>query len=515
MHGHDPIEDLGLSCPYGGQFYICSNDLVRFIGCCSINPCGTRKGLCPDEHLKPASFEKEHQSEILPQACVNDNVDVSWYTCSGNTPAFLGCCAVNPCSKGGCPKRELRAAKLSDKTKNAETFLDGGPDYIPGYGPSGTGSGANPVSSLNVSSTVALSTLASSFLTSFTAETILGTTSLLANTPTSKPKDNDPGKDGRLCWLIPLCVVLPLTIIVSLIALCIRHKKKQAKRAREKEREEFFESLNRPVQPEPNPIAENNSETQESKPDELLPTQHDQVVQEIPRIELDAPQPSQDSYTAQRPQCAELDASQPVNNGRLAQNRPRLGRIQQVQQVQQHGLSTSGGSNSGQSPRRGHQSLNDGSRPSHMNATTSHTIAQQPGRNNNSLPSQNPEHGRYTRAQPTHLPDEPGRPAPSPAPAAPTIVHPQLPVISEGTGTPTSYEWPEVQRNLGVTNGSISRSSGSSEGSSKIAKGRRDTIGSDATFDSKLSDPLKKPRAACSCRDERCDYEGPKEKDEE
>ncbi|RSL82366.1 hypothetical protein CEP51_005186, partial [Fusarium floridanum] len=57
MESPDPISDLGLDCPFNGTFYICKDSPTRFIGCCTLNPCGTRKGLCPDEHLEPATYD--------------------------------------------------------------------------------------------------------------------------------------------------------------------------------------------------------------------------------------------------------------------------------------------------------------------------------------------------------------------------------------------------------------------------------------------------------------------------
>ncbi|KAM0346713.1 hypothetical protein ACHAPU_005428 [Fusarium lateritium] len=215
MSDYDPLINLGLNCPYEGLFYICSNDPIRFIGCCSINPCGTRKGLCPDQHLKPASFDKAHQGEIPPQACVNDNVDVAWFTCPGISPPFIGCCAVDPCSRGSCPRRELRAAKLSDKTKSVDEFLGGGSGYIPGSpSTSYTPVIFDPVTSLGGGPDAAVSTAVTDFVTFYTQQPTLGTT-----TPTSKPDsgDNGGGPDSSKTLAIALSVVftvLPLVVIL-------------------------------------------------------------------------------------------------------------------------------------------------------------------------------------------------------------------------------------------------------------------------------------------------------------
>ncbi|KAM0297172.1 hypothetical protein ACHAPM_009701, partial [Fusarium culmorum] len=77
MGGNDPVQGFGLTCPSGSTFYVCKNDPNRFIGCCGVNPCGAKKGLCPDQHLHQASFDKAWEEYIPPQACINDNVDVA------------------------------------------------------------------------------------------------------------------------------------------------------------------------------------------------------------------------------------------------------------------------------------------------------------------------------------------------------------------------------------------------------------------------------------------------------
>ncbi|KAF5002090.1 hypothetical protein FGRMN_573 [Fusarium graminum] len=214
MSGYDTFINLGLSCPYEGLFYICITDPIRFIGCCSINPCGARKGLCPDQHLKPASFDKVHQGEIPPQACVNDNVDVAWFTCPGTFPPFVGCCAVDPCSRGSCPSRELRAAKLGDKTKE---FLGGGSAYIPG--PPSTSSELvvfDPVTSLDGGPTAAVSTITTDFVTFYTQQTTLETT-----IPTSKPDSGDnkggPDSSKNLAIALPIVLILLLLLITFLL----------------------------------------------------------------------------------------------------------------------------------------------------------------------------------------------------------------------------------------------------------------------------------------------------------
>ncbi|KAK8108499.1 hypothetical protein PG984_014300 [Apiospora sp. TS-2023a] len=115
-----PITKYGFSCPSGGDFYICQDAPTQFIGCCNIDPCGDNKGICPDNSLFNSTFSKDKYNDTLPEACVSSG---AWYTCSGTTPPFMGCCLENPCQLGTCSPDKLTAAKLSSDPKNAAPFL--------------------------------------------------------------------------------------------------------------------------------------------------------------------------------------------------------------------------------------------------------------------------------------------------------------------------------------------------------------------------------------------------------
>lgn len=119
------MSTLGLSCPSGGKFYICDKAATRFIGCCTIDPCGNGMGECPTEHLKPSSFSSDSYTNIPAQNCAAPSGNKTWYTCSGAQPPFMGCCAsTNPCETGKCPQQNLLPARLSDIEADAQIFLD-------------------------------------------------------------------------------------------------------------------------------------------------------------------------------------------------------------------------------------------------------------------------------------------------------------------------------------------------------------------------------------------------------
>ncbi|KAI1506756.1 hypothetical protein F5X99DRAFT_404114 [Biscogniauxia marginata] len=143
-----PNPDLGLSCPTGGEFYVCNQSTTRFIGCCMHNPChidiipsqlnnsniGLESGQCAPGALKPASFAASAYDAIPEQDCAGpvNNLDTIsaitvqelWYVCADTQPPFLGCCSENPCSEGGCPAGSLAPAVLSDNATSAAVFLE-------------------------------------------------------------------------------------------------------------------------------------------------------------------------------------------------------------------------------------------------------------------------------------------------------------------------------------------------------------------------------------------------------
>ncbi|KAI0096237.1 hypothetical protein GGR51DRAFT_47335 [Nemania sp. FL0031] len=118
--GYDPIGYLGLSCPYGGNFYICQDGESQFLGCCDVDPCGASD--CPSSALHPATFNRDRYHDIFQQGCDTSVLPAEWYTCT-NGPTFLGCCASSPCTDGVCPDEDLAGAYLADNPASASAFL--------------------------------------------------------------------------------------------------------------------------------------------------------------------------------------------------------------------------------------------------------------------------------------------------------------------------------------------------------------------------------------------------------
>ncbi|KAF4497729.1 hypothetical protein FAGAP_6087 [Fusarium agapanthi] len=112
----------GLSCPYGGSFYICEDDDTQFIGCCVNDPCGRNNGTCPDGDLRAITFDSDKYSQLPQQDCDNSQGIDNWYSCAHTEPPFLGCCSQNACSSE-CPRAKLVPAKLSEVDNNRLNFL--------------------------------------------------------------------------------------------------------------------------------------------------------------------------------------------------------------------------------------------------------------------------------------------------------------------------------------------------------------------------------------------------------
>lgn len=120
---NDTLAELGIKCPKGSEFYAIGDKKPGYLGCCELDPNDTSDSHCPLDRVQPATFDPEAYDKIPAQACVGDDPDVLWYSCSGTKPPFIGCCAQNPCAKGSCPKEDLRPARLSDIKKNAAVFV--------------------------------------------------------------------------------------------------------------------------------------------------------------------------------------------------------------------------------------------------------------------------------------------------------------------------------------------------------------------------------------------------------
>ena len=124
----DALEAIGASCPNNGTFYVCDNK-PKFIGCCTLDPCKTDDGLCPDEDLYHASFDEYSYNLLKAQNCTSDDPKVLWYTCAKSKDfSFMGCCASRACENGGCPDKDLRPAVLSDNPEDAAVFTGEDPD---------------------------------------------------------------------------------------------------------------------------------------------------------------------------------------------------------------------------------------------------------------------------------------------------------------------------------------------------------------------------------------------------
>ncbi|CAH0044987.1 unnamed protein product [Clonostachys solani] len=122
------IDNLGVDCTSGGSFYVCNSKSVKFVGCCTLDPCKTSDGNCPDQNLRNTTFQAYSYNQIKPQKCVSEDPEVQWFACAASKPPFMGCCSANPCQLGGCPAGKLYAARLNDDYELARPFLAGAPN---------------------------------------------------------------------------------------------------------------------------------------------------------------------------------------------------------------------------------------------------------------------------------------------------------------------------------------------------------------------------------------------------
>ncbi|KAL6923000.1 hypothetical protein FSST1_000274 [Fusarium sambucinum] len=114
------IEYWGLKCPQGGKVHICENSWTEFFGCCTSDPCGNGIGVCPSDHVRPMSFDRDKYSDFPVQDCLNSMGPDNWYTCAYTEPPFTGCCEFNAC---GSRCSSLVSSKLSEVENNRLEFL--------------------------------------------------------------------------------------------------------------------------------------------------------------------------------------------------------------------------------------------------------------------------------------------------------------------------------------------------------------------------------------------------------
>ncbi|KAJ6789764.1 hypothetical protein PWT90_06785 [Aphanocladium album] len=194
---------FGLQCLDKSTLYASSNT-TAYLGCCTVDPATTDDGICPDDKIRPATFDPDAYSKILSQECMGHDANVMWYTCSGTAPPFLGCCAVNPCAKGSCPQAALKPARLSSNERNASSFLEG-------------------ISSTNNSATA----------------TVTSTTTEPAHTSSATPSGSTPaGSSGSSHRAMQPATVAGIAIgiaagslaIALLVFWCVRRRRASAKR---------------------------------------------------------------------------------------------------------------------------------------------------------------------------------------------------------------------------------------------------------------------------------------------
>ncbi|CAG9977922.1 unnamed protein product [Clonostachys byssicola] len=57
------VEALGLSCPLGGDPYVCEGSFYEFVGCCTYNPCEDYSGACHKKTARPANSTFAYREE--------------------------------------------------------------------------------------------------------------------------------------------------------------------------------------------------------------------------------------------------------------------------------------------------------------------------------------------------------------------------------------------------------------------------------------------------------------------
>lgn len=163
------------TCPLGGLWYTCTAQTPSFLGCCTSDPCNGSG--CPSSDLRAAGMGTGSGPDGLSSndASYWPNVQCSvgqWWTCAMQTPSFQGCCESNPCggSGTGCPSGMLYPAAFKSVTAAASSTKK---------------QSSNPQITLAVASTGSVSTLSSA---SSVSSPLPATTTSSPSSPTTTPQ---------------------------------------------------------------------------------------------------------------------------------------------------------------------------------------------------------------------------------------------------------------------------------------------------------------------------------------
>ncbi|KAJ4159784.1 uncharacterized protein LMH87_007729 [Akanthomyces muscarius] len=77
---------FGIRCVGNAAFYASKNESA-FLGCCTIDPDTTDDGRCPDDKMRPATFDPAAYSEIMAQECIGNDDTILWGRITGE--AFI------------------------------------------------------------------------------------------------------------------------------------------------------------------------------------------------------------------------------------------------------------------------------------------------------------------------------------------------------------------------------------------------------------------------------------------
>jgi len=104
-----------MTCPDGGQFFICTNIVPGgFVGCCNTANACTKQG-CGSASLEPAGWDLTALNGTIWNQLSDQKCDMpkTFYSCNLTQPSFWGCCNSDPCRNNGvCPTEDLEPASL-------------------------------------------------------------------------------------------------------------------------------------------------------------------------------------------------------------------------------------------------------------------------------------------------------------------------------------------------------------------------------------------------------------------
>ncbi|KAL2063095.1 hypothetical protein VTL71DRAFT_6167 [Oculimacula yallundae] len=220
------------TCPLGGLWYTCTAQTPTFMGCCTSNPCQGNGKTCPSSDLRAAGMGTGSGPDLPSNdASYWPNVQCSvglWWTCAMQTPSFQGCCEVNPCGGDGS------AGGCPSSSLHAAAFksVTSDPVVTSTSSPKATASESTKSTSSSVdAATSSTFSTSSSSATTKTSQTGIpaadSATSSTTSVPVGGTVSDESGSGPPIAAIAGGAVGVVVILVIGILIFCFCRKRRQ------------------------------------------------------------------------------------------------------------------------------------------------------------------------------------------------------------------------------------------------------------------------------------------------